>query len=131
MLDLWEFDGAYYDLTMYVVSDPGTGQPSTQAIRGGRYLALDAAETLSRFTINGMPDPALFQEVVGGLVRRASEAGAPLRAFGENPARVPDRWRQFRADRLTALLTALRTAVNAARPAAAVSVASVAFSAPF
>jgi uncharacterized lipoprotein YddW (UPF0748 family) len=46
-----------------------------------------------------------------------------LRAFGQNPAKVPDRWRQFRADRLTALLTALRTAVKAARPAAAVSVA--------
>src|SRR5580765_252224 len=27
-----------------------------------------------------------------------------LRAFGQNPARAPERWRQFRAERLTALL---------------------------
>ena len=34
----------------------------------------------------------------------------------------PERWRQFRADRLTALLTELRKAVKGARPPAAVSV---------
>ena len=34
----------------------------------------------------------------------------------------PEHWRQFRADRLTALLTELRKAVKGARPAAAVSV---------
>ncbi len=47
-----------------------------------------------------------------------------LRAFGRNPSQEPDRWRQFRADRLTALLSSLRTTVKAARPSAAVSVAS-------
>ena len=40
MLDLWEFDGDYYDLTMYVVSDHGAQQPTTQAIRGGRYYCV-------------------------------------------------------------------------------------------
>jgi len=44
-----------------------------------------------------------------------------LRAFGQNPARAPERWRQFRAERLTALLTSLRSAVKAARPAAVIS----------
>jgi len=44
-----------------------------------------------------------------------------LRAFGQNPLTAPERWRQFRADRLTALLTALRGAVKAARPSAIVS----------
>lgn len=44
-----------------------------------------------------------------------------IKAFGGNPARAPDRWRQFRADRLTRLLTSLRTVVKTARPAAVVS----------
>jgi uncharacterized lipoprotein YddW (UPF0748 family) len=44
-----------------------------------------------------------------------------LRAFGQNPSKAPERWRQFRADRLTALLTALRGAVKAARPSAIVA----------
>lgn len=44
-----------------------------------------------------------------------------LRAFGQNPARAPERWRQFRAERLTALLVSLRSAVKTARPAAVVS----------
>ncbi len=46
-----------------------------------------------------------------------------LRAFGQNPAQVPDRWRQFRVDRLTKLLSELRKTVKSARPSAAVSVA--------
>jgi len=46
-----------------------------------------------------------------------------LRAFGQSVTRFPDRFRRFRADRLTALLTQLRKAVKIARPAAAVSVA--------
>jgi len=44
-----------------------------------------------------------------------------LRAFGQNPARSPERWQKFRADRLTALLTSLRAAVRTARPSAVVS----------
>ena len=38
------------------------------AIAEGRYLALDAAETLARFTRNGFPDESLFRELIGGLV---------------------------------------------------------------
>jgi uncharacterized lipoprotein YddW (UPF0748 family) len=44
-----------------------------------------------------------------------------LKAFGQNPATAPDRWRKFRADRLNALLMALRGAVKAARPSAVVT----------
>jgi uncharacterized lipoprotein YddW (UPF0748 family) len=47
-----------------------------------------------------------------------------LRAFGRNPAQAADAWRQFRAERLTALLTGLRAAVKTARPAATISVAT-------
>jgi uncharacterized lipoprotein YddW (UPF0748 family) len=45
-----------------------------------------------------------------------------LRAFGQDVAKMPDRWRQFRVDRLTTLLAELRKTVKAARPSAAVSV---------
>ena len=44
-----------------------------------------------------------------------------LRAFGQSPSKAPERWRQFRADRLTALLAALRGAVKAVRPSAIVA----------
>ena len=47
-----------------------------------RYLALDAEELLAKFMVAGKPDPALFQEVVGNLVRSASKESR-LRAFGE------------------------------------------------
>ena len=46
-----------------------------------------------------------------------------LRAFGQNVKRFPDRWRKFRVDRLTTLLSELRRTVKATRPAAAVSAA--------
>ena len=49
----------------------------------GRYVALDAAETLSRFMVDGAPEAARFAEVVGGIVERAAEAGRRVRVFGE------------------------------------------------
>ena len=35
------------------------------AIEQGRYISLDAADTLSTFMVNGMPDPVRFLKVVG------------------------------------------------------------------
>lgn len=53
----------------------------------GRYLSLDAAETLSKFVVNDMPDVKRFQKVIGGIVAKASAAavlGSPEPAiFGE------------------------------------------------
>ena len=37
------------------------------SIRQGRLIAVDAAETLSRFMRDGWPDPACFASVIGGL----------------------------------------------------------------
>jgi len=37
-------------------------------IESGRFVILDAAETLSRFTIDGWPDKARFSEIVGGVL---------------------------------------------------------------
>jgi PAS domain S-box-containing protein len=53
----------------------------------GRYVTLDAAETLTRFMVNGEPDEIRFTELVGGLLAAAktSVAGETRRvaAFGE------------------------------------------------
>jgi len=46
-----------------------------------------------------------------------------LRAFGQSVTAFPGRFRQFRADRLTALLAELHKTVKSARPEAVVSVA--------
>lgn len=40
VFDLWEFDGDYYDITMYVVEDTGDETAKTNVIRGGRYYCV-------------------------------------------------------------------------------------------
>jgi signal transduction histidine kinase len=61
------------------------GFDTRKAIEQGRYITLDAAETLARFMRNGSPDVARFSEVVGGVLGQASAAGenARIAAFGE------------------------------------------------
>ncbi len=49
----------------------------------GQFVSLDAAETLAKFMVNGMPDPQRFMQVVGQVVKRASQSRKRLRAFGE------------------------------------------------
>jgi signal transduction histidine kinase len=49
----------------------------------GRYIALDAAETLSRFMTDGAPDPGVFENVIGARIDRAAEGGRRVRVFGE------------------------------------------------
>jgi DNA-binding NarL/FixJ family response regulator len=44
------------------------------AIEQGRYIAMDAAETLSQFMLNDMPDSGRFVELLGDLVVMAMEA---------------------------------------------------------
>jgi signal transduction histidine kinase len=57
------------------------------ATRQGRYVALDAAETLARVARDGRPDAARFAEVVGRVVARAAAnatgGGPRVAAFGE------------------------------------------------
>ena len=48
-----------------------------------RYVAVLAQETIERFMCNGMPDEALFNQVVGELTSRARGQGRRIRAFGE------------------------------------------------
>jgi len=49
----------------------------------GRYIDLDATETLERFMVNGQPDAGQFNEVIGSVVQTATAGGRLVRAFGE------------------------------------------------
>ena len=51
-----------------------------QAANQDRYIALDAAEVLSKFMSNGLPDPERFSNTVEQFLVRAKAA-----AEGENP----------------------------------------------
>ncbi|MGH7421000.1 MAG: MEDS domain-containing protein, partial [Candidatus Rokuibacteriota bacterium] len=52
-------------------------------LASGAYVALDAAETLSRIVVDGVPDRERFSELIGGVLARASRDGRGLRVFGE------------------------------------------------
>ncbi len=47
------------------------------------YVALDAAATLERFMVNGLPDRARFEAVIGEALAEAAGRGGSVRAFGE------------------------------------------------
>ena len=49
----------------------------------GQYLSLDAAETLSQFMIDGMPEPGRFQTVLGGVIASVTDGRSRVKAFGE------------------------------------------------
>ena len=55
----------------------------TNALASGKYVALDAAETLSKFMINGVPEPKRFEEVIGGVIASVTDGRSRVRAFGE------------------------------------------------
>jgi len=62
------------------------GLDPTWAVAQGRYVAMDAAETLSKIMLDGWPDAACFAEVVGTLIAGVATAGGESRrvaAFGE------------------------------------------------
>jgi CheY-like chemotaxis protein len=54
-----------------------------QAESTGRYVALDARETLSRFMVGRSVDAKRFEEVVGGAIGRLTKGGRRMHAFGE------------------------------------------------
>ena len=49
----------------------------------GQYISLDAGETLSKFMIDGSPEPGRFAEVIGQLIARAAHGRSRVRVFGE------------------------------------------------
>ena len=44
------------------------------AIEQGRYISVDAADALSAFMINRMPDPARFLKLFGDLIVTVAKA---------------------------------------------------------
>jgi PAS domain S-box-containing protein len=69
------------------------------AVEDGRYVALDAAKTLSKVLVDGWPSAARLEEIIGEFVRqaRASAGGDHLRviAFGEMVALL---WAEGKAE---------------------------------
>ena len=63
------------------------GLDMTAVIEEGRYIPLDAADTLSTFMVNGMPDPVRFLQLLGDLVMTAGDAAKTanprISVFGE------------------------------------------------
>lgn len=53
------------------------------ALAAGRFVALDAADALGRFMVDGSPSPTGFDVVIGEVMREAVDTGRPIRAFGE------------------------------------------------
>jgi PAS domain S-box-containing protein len=49
----------------------------------GKYISQDAAETLSKFMVDGLPDPDRFTEVVGSMIAQAGKDRHQVRFFGE------------------------------------------------
>ena len=58
-----------------------------KATNEGRYCELDAAELLSKFMVDGMPDSGRFEAIVGEAINRtkarAKTASSEIAAFGE------------------------------------------------
>lgn len=50
---------------------------------GEQYYAFDANETLSQFLVGDAIDTVCFNEVIGDVIKRVSERGRKVRAFGE------------------------------------------------
>ncbi len=54
-----------------------------ESIATDKYISLDAAETMGKFMVGGMPDPKRFYETIGGVITRATIGRHSVRIFGE------------------------------------------------
>ncbi len=63
------------------------GMHTAKAVSQGRYVLLDAHETLSRFLVGGLIDETRFSEIIGGVLTRARNAAggkdSGVAVFGE------------------------------------------------
>jgi signal transduction histidine kinase/CheY-like chemotaxis protein len=66
-----------------------------EAIASGRYLSLDAAETLAEFMVDGSPDAQRFAQSVGAIITKAAQGGRLVRIFGEMVALL---WAEEKCD---------------------------------
>jgi hypothetical protein len=54
-----------------------------KATKQRHYIFIDAEEMLSKFMVDSLPHPKLFQKTVGALVERVTKSHTNIRAFGE------------------------------------------------
>jgi signal transduction histidine kinase/ActR/RegA family two-component response regulator len=59
------------------------GLDVTTAKARGQYRSLDAAETLSKFMVDGAPEPGRFNEFMGGVIATVTDGRPRISAFGE------------------------------------------------
>jgi hypothetical protein len=92
-LETFVLQGVRQNKTTVVIATPEHRQMLRERLEvwdlGHAFLGLDAQHTLDRFMRGGLPDPHLFDTVVGQLVR--SQAANGLQAFGEMVSLL---WRQ-------------------------------------
>ncbi len=84
-LEAYVMRGAQENKTTVVIATPEHRQMLLERLElwdlGHAFLGLDAQHTLDRFMRGGLPDPGLFETVVGQLVR--SQVANGFQAFGE------------------------------------------------
>lgn len=61
----------------------GNGLDVAKSRANGRYVTLDAAETLSKFMVDGEPDAGAFHQLMGGVIGSMTDGRSGVRAFGE------------------------------------------------
>jgi len=83
------------------------GFDPASAIRQGRFLALDASETLAKFMIDGLPDTTRFTALMDSLLTQLQFAAngnhRPIAAFGEMVALLWAEGKQYAALQLEQL----------------------------
>jgi anti-sigma regulatory factor (Ser/Thr protein kinase) len=87
---------AHRDAFAGVIAEAGLDLAAARA--SGSMLEFDAADMLARLMVDGAPDAAAFDAVVGGAVSRAGEGGRRVRVYGEMVALLWD------ADQVTAAI---------------------------
>ena len=97
----YDIDGVHFDYIRYPTSDFDYSRETLAAFRGSLIADLAVADQRRYDARLTGGEPVVYTQV------------------------LPERWRTFRATRLTALLASLRTAVKGVKPAALVSVAVV------
>lgn len=73
----------------------GAGVDITTASASGKYVSLDAAETLSQFMVNGLPEAGRFSDLMSSVIAGVSDGRNSVRAFGEMVALL---WEQGNYD---------------------------------
>jgi hypothetical protein len=73
------------------------GADVSGAMKNGRCVVLDAAETMSKFMDDGVPDQRKFESLIGSLIQQAQSAsgGKRVAVFGEM---VALRWAEKKFD---------------------------------